>query len=217
MRFCPLFLCTSPAFCSEHACTIHPHLRKDLAAQSHITQLGDPCQHHSPSKLLPVQSLTALKSRNQKFIIPAVNGKNYWVCTNTAGGIHLLWSCTLLGLTALLQRSVHFGRLFIAPAHSFIRIPVFSFTLRGLPWWEFEGDKSETQSLHRSVRALLFLTHSRVSSAIAASNMSQGELRGNASAIPARNDSPAEILHSYPAASFSARRFIFGTSVQGPS
>lgn len=113
--------------------------------------------------------------------------------------------------------SVHFGRLFIAPAHSFIRIPVFSFTLRGLPWWEFEGDKSETQSLHRSVRALLFLTHSRVSSAIAASNMSQGELRGNASAIPARNDSPAEILHSYPAASFSARRFIFGTSVQGPS
>lgn len=38
-EFVLFFLCTSPAFCSEHACTMHPYLRKDLVAQSLITQL----------------------------------------------------------------------------------------------------------------------------------------------------------------------------------
>lgn len=136
--------------------------------------------------------------------------------TFTCFGHTLYVAIWIHGLTTEILFSVHFGRLFIAPAHSFIHIPVFSLTLWGLSWWEFEGGKSETRSLQRPARALLFLTCSRVSSATAASNMSQGELRGNISTIPTQNDSPAEILHSYPAASFSDRTFIFGTSVQGP-
>lgn len=128
--------------------SIHTSGRTSLPSPTSLSS-GEPCQHHSPSKLLPVQSLTALKSRNQKFIIPAVNGKNYWVCTNTAGGIHLLWSCTLLGLTALLQKSYFQFILEGSSLHQLILLYVSLYFL--LHYGVFPGGNlRETSQRHRA-------------------------------------------------------------------